>query len=1487
MAATTKSVTLDSPANWKPWYYVTKSVATDGEVDVWQYVNPDLAVEPAQPTEPQEPTPELINASKQTVQTLDSTELNLYRMLTTTYNTRLRLYEQKTKEIRNVRKHIRGTISEKNITVIENLDTPYQILKALKKRLAPTDQARQIEVAKEYGKLKHYNKRQKVEDYLTAWETTYSEATTLDLPDVSGNRSQLDFTQAIRAIDASYASTQDYHLSQKARNSEPLPQLYDLIEDFRNNYRRIEAAKGSGSGSHSAFGTHRDQDQNRVLNCLCGEKHMYKECNYINALIRPKGWEGKPEIFEKINYKVNLTTYSWMPKRKERFLKEFNYNSDIKPQATKNIESTESTGKSAGSYATVFKSFHTAQHNAQEEYQLYNCWTLDGASDVHVCNDSTRSFTATRRAGPEDVLYAGKECYQIEAFGTVKVWINTPQGRQYIELLNVALAPGFMTNLVSLDILASKDVHWESKKPNHLQTLNGDVFCWLQKIDNHWVLESNAKSNVNSSFTTSKSSNPRHITFTEAEMHVILAHASPEVISHVKHAADDITIDSSIPCPATIQCPTCSVSKATEIVSRRTEVEDQATDSFDRISYDLIPLKTAYNGNHWVSHFHCTTKAFNIVYTHRSKSESTAIVEEVLNLIKNKYGTNVRFLRTDGETSLGNDFDTLIKERGIQVERSAPDTQAQNGDSERSGRTIITKARAIQTHARLPHDLWPEAVQTTGYILNRTPTRKLGWKTPYEGVKNKKPRLAHLHPFGCKAYALQKHIPKLEKLNPRAHVGYFVGYDSTNIFRIWIPSKNTVIRTRDVTFDHTSFYDPRDVDTSLILQQTATDLVRKIELPERSEIKALGEVDDEVYDTIVVDVPFIPRSKDTAHLPSPEATPPPQPTDSVISVATPSSTGSLSPPPDSPLQGAIGNSAPRGNEISSQLDESNILIRPRRSAHATALLRVNQLSGYHSAFGTALKLRTLKHRDTLPSVPKNWTQMLAHPHATEWRKAADTEVQTLQSKGTYEYVKSTHSKETKPLPLMWVFSYKFDEDGYLAKHKARLCARGDLQTTNQDTYAATLAAQTFRAIMAIVAAFDLETRAYDAINAFVNAKLSQPLPCQCPEGYEKEGCILMVLRALYGLKESPALWFKDFSTTLAEFELYPAPGVNCLYTNSWLILMFYVDDIIITYSKEHKAKVEQFESKLLAKYEVRVLGEATQFLGIRIVRDRPQKKLWLIQDAYIDNMQHKFNVIVTKTPKTPLPSTELRPYDGEATPEQTYGYQQRVGSLNFTAVITRPDIARAISKLSEYLQNPSPQHVHAADQALQYVVGTKYLALEFDGNQKSQEVFLSWSDAAFADHKDTRYSSNGFVFKLFGGVIHYKATKQKTVTTSSTEAEFLALSMTAKEFLWWIRLFKYLKLKIQDKPSIYCDNTQTIRLLQKETPKLDTKLKHVDIHQSWLRQEVQEQRINVEWVPTANMVADGFTKELPAQKHAAFVRQLNLKDISHILQKQE
>jgi hypothetical protein len=162
--------------------------------------------------------------------------------------------------------------------------------------------------------------------------------------------------------------------------------------------------------------------------------------------------------------------------------------------------------------------------------------------------------------------------------------------------------------------------------------------------------------------------------------------------------------------------------------------------------------------------------------------------------------------------------------------------------------------------------------------------------------------------------------------------------------------------------------------------------------------------------------------------------------------------------------------------------------------------------------------------------------------------------------------------------------------------------------------------------------------------------------------------------------------------------------------------------------------------------------------------------------------------------------------------------------------------------------------------------------------QGVKRYFQPSSDASFADNAD-RKSSHGFLFKLFKGPIAWMSKKQTHVSTSTTQAELIAVSEAAKELIWWTRLFKSVELDLHEDPTIGCDNLQTVRLLNSSAPKLITKLKHVDILGHWLREQVDIGSIRVEWVPTGQMPADGFTKALPKQKHDVFVRQLNLVDL--------
>src|SRR5204863_6375494 len=141
------------------------------------------------------------------------------------------------------------------------------------------------------------------------------------------------------------------------------------------------------------------------------------------------------------------------------------------------------------------------------------------------------------------------------------------------------------------------------------------------------------------------------------------------------------------------------------------------------------------------------------------------------------------------------------------------------------------------------------------------------------------------------------------------------------------------------------------------------------------------------------------------------------------------------------------------------------------------------------------------------------------------------------------------------------------------------------------------------------------------------------------------------------------------------------------------------------------------------------------------------------------------------------------------------------------------------------------KHHEGADRVLHYLKNTHSLALEYGGDNH----FRMASNASFADNSIDRKSSQAYTMKLFGGVIGWRASKQETVTMSTTEAELLVLSQAAKEALFISKLIKELKVKLDNNHiKIEYDNKQTIHLVTEEIAVLQTKLRHVDIHNHWL-----------------------------------------------------
>ncbi len=164
-----------------------------------------------------------------------------------------------------------------------------------------------------------------------------------------------------------------------------------------------------------------------------------------------------------------------------------------------------------------------------------------------------------------------------------------------------------------------------------------------------------------------------------------------------------------------------------------------------------------------------------------------------------------------------------------------------------------------------------------------------------------------------------------------------------------------------------------------------------------------------------------------------------------------------------------------------------------------------------------------------------------------------------------------------------MLKYKFNIDDYLKKFKTRLCVKHDLQSIDQKTYAITLIVKTFRVLMIISIVFDLEIWQYDAINAFINNEIDEKLYIECSNEFSRLDYCWKLNKALYELKQVSILWYRNLITTLKDLNLQSISKINCLFINNWLILFFYVDDIMTICLKENLNRMRFFEKSLMQR----------------------------------------------------------------------------------------------------------------------------------------------------------------------------------------------------------------------------------------------------------------------------------------------------------------
>jgi len=308
----------------------------------------------------------------------------------------------------------------------------------------------------------------------------------------------------------------------------------------------------------------------------------------------------------------------------------------------------------------------------------------------------------------------------------------------------------------------------------------------------------------------------------------------------------------------------------------------------------------------------------------------------------------------------------------------------------------------------------------------------------------------------------------------------------------------------------------------------------------------------------------------------------------------------------------------------------------------------------------------------------------------------------------------------------------------------------------------------------------------------------------------------------------------------------------------------WVDDIMLATTS--KALMQESKQGVLSVFEARDLGEARNFVGLEIRRNRAARTLSISQTKMTADVVSRYGQESARNRDVPMAQGVQLRKEGEPLSEDC-PYRALVGSLLYLAVCTRPDIAYAVGALARHMAQPTTEHWQAAKGVVRYLAGTAEYGIVYGD---SNNTLFGYSDADYGGDLDTRRSTTGYVFKVAGGAVLWSSKLQKTVAVSTTEAEYMAAAASVKEALWWKSISVDLQLgsTAYQPVLIFTDNQAALQLVK--NPILHQRAKHIDVQYHFSRQRVQLQHVRFNWCPTKDMVADIMTKPLPRDKLQRF-----------------
>ena len=526
---------------------------------------------------------------------------------------------------------------------------------------------------------------------------------------------------------------------------------------------------------------------------------------------------------------------------------------------------------------------------------------------------------------------------------------------------------------------------------------------------------------------------------------------------------------------------------------------------------------------------------------------------------------------------------------------------------------------------------------------------------------------------------------------------------------------------------------------------------------------------------------------------------------------------------------------------------------------------------------------TKENQDSTPNEPvepDKFNEAWHHPDPIQrkgWRMAILKEFQDMETRKVWRKMKrSDIPRNRRCVKCKWVFKIK--RSGVF---RARLVACGYSQISGVDFgehYSPVVNDVTFRLLLLAMMYFGLTAKVVDVETAFLYGELEEEIFMECPQGMKgvTQDDALSLQACIYGLVQAARQYYKKFTKILKKLGFLGGDVDPCLFTRKdkygLVFVAIYVDDNLVV---GHKKAVDRTITQLREEGLVlKVEDNLHDYLSCDICFPQDRKRAWLGQPHLISNLAKTFGDEVKGLMKYLTPGTPSLRQTRETnellrlSPSKQHRFRSGVGMLNYLVKHSRPDIANSVRELSKVLDGSTPASYKEMLRVIKYVLDSRHLGLRLcpSGERNQPWNITCFTDSDYAGDSQTRRSVSGYIIYVHGMPVQFRSKSQQSVTLSSTEAEWMALSEAVKDILFLKYLCESMHIKVETPITVRVDNLGAVFMSTNTTT--NTRTKHIDIRSKFVREYVQDGTIKIIFVRSEENDSDIMTKNLGSKLHS-------------------